>query len=382
MNILHVIDSAGVYGAEVMLLNLMGEQVRLGHDPTLASIGEPGIAEKPLEAAASRAGVRVKKLRMRTGPNIQGALELLRFIREDRFDLIHSHGYKPDIFLGLFLKNCRKPPLLATIHGWTGTEGLTKLRLYEWLDSRSLASMDAVVLVSGTMRQHPRLSSCDPARVYVVNNGICPAGSADGGPGNGDRVFCGLDRAIVDFCRGAPTVGAIGRLSPEKGFERLLDALPILVEREPAIRLVILGEGPERASLERRVAGMSLKSHVLLPGYRVEARKYLPLFSVFVLPSVTEGLPITLLEAMAAGVPVVSTRVGGVPELLRNGEAGVLLDDPSGPRLAECVAKLLHYDRLRTRITTKARAVVDDSYSSASMAAGYEKIYSNISPRP
>ena len=137
MKILHIIDSGGLYGAEVMLLNLMGEQVALGLTPILVSIGDPGVAEKPLEAEAKRRGLRVEMFRMRPGPNILGAFEIMRFARGERAELLHSHGYKGNILFGFLPRFVRRMPMVTTLHGWTWSGGMTRMLLYEWLDSQS-----------------------------------------------------------------------------------------------------------------------------------------------------------------------------------------------------------------------------------------------------
>jgi glycosyltransferase involved in cell wall biosynthesis len=382
VKILHIIDSGGLYGAEVMLLNVMSEQVRLGHEPTLASIGGKRVAEKQLETEAIRKGLNVAKFRMRAGPNFWGAREILRFAVRNGFDILHSHGYKANILFGFLPKSIRRLPLVTTLHGWTSKRRWTKLRLYEWLDARSLNFMDAVVMVSDFMRSHPRLRSLNPAGVHVVHNGILMDGryGPSDGPAFSDDISpsSGFDASIVNFCASGFTVGSIGRLSFEKGYLNLIRALRLLMDREPDIRLAIIGEGPQRDELEREVRKLGMESRVLLPGYRPDARKYLPFFGVFVLSSLTEGLPMSLLEAMRAGTPIISTRVGGVPEVLREGQAGILVDVPTSEQLAAGIFKLLHDNGLRMQLTGRAQSIVTECYTSRSMAEKYINIYSSL----
>ena len=172
LKVLHIIDSGGLYGAEMVLLNLVAEQIKLGLDPTIASIGEKNIKEKSLETEALKRGFNVKKFRMFPGPNIAGALEVLRFAHQEGFDLMHSHGYKGNVAFGFMSRKFRKIPLIATAHGWTSTKGLTKNRIYEWLDTLSFKFIDAVVLVSNAMKSHPRLKSLNGNNIHVIPNGI------------------------------------------------------------------------------------------------------------------------------------------------------------------------------------------------------------------
>ena len=119
MHILHIIDSGGMYGAEVMLLNLVEEQIRQGLSPVIASIGGVQSGEKPLELEAHKRGFPLKIFRMRPGPNLIGAMEILKYAKSTRCDLLHSHGYKGNILFGFLPKKIRRLPLVATLHGWT-----------------------------------------------------------------------------------------------------------------------------------------------------------------------------------------------------------------------------------------------------------------------
>ena len=332
----------------------------------IASIGEPHIAEKPLETEAVRRGIRVEKFRMRPGPNIQGAFRVLRFAWREKFDLLHSHGYKGNILFGLLPRTVRRLPMVTTLHGWTWTGGLDRMGLYEWLDRLSLRFIDAVVLVNDSMREKISLSS-----VHVVNNGIPLAGETI-------EPQIPLDPRIVDFCQGGYTIGAIGRLSPEKGFDILLDALHEVTKTNPEVRLAILGEGGERDALEAIVRTLELEDRVMIPGYVGDARRYLSLFRVFVLSSLTEGLPMVILEAMQAGVPIVATRVGGVPRVLEDGKAGKLVPSRDASGLAAGIIEIINDDSLAGTMTGAARKLQEAKYSASAMALNYRRIYDGL----
>lgn len=370
MKILHIIDSGGLYGAEVMLLNLMNEQAALGLEPVLASIGDPGRAEKAIEAEASRRGLQVAAFRMRPGPNIAGALEVLRFARREKCDLLHSHGYKGNIMFGFLPRWLRRMPMLATVHGWTWTGGMTRMAVYEWLDSLSLARMDRVVLVNEAMKNHPRLKNRPNLAVEVVANGIPDNYEADG-----DDSCAGLDREILDFCRQSYTIGAIGRLSPEKGFDLLLEAVAGLIAEGKDVQLLLLGEGGMRRRLEQRVQELALENRVLMPGYVHNARNYLPILQLFAMPSLTEGLPIVLLEAMQAGVPIVASAVGGIPDVLDNGRAGHLIEPGSVASLQHGISEVIRNPTAAGQRVQEAKQRVRNQYSSKTMAITYLELY-------
>src|SRR5436309_14867144 len=172
MKVLHVIDSAGLYGAEMVVLSLMQEQLRSGMEPVLGSIGEKRIAEKAIEREAQNRGLSCVRFRMRNGPNLLGALRLLRSAKKLKVALIHSHGYKADILMASIPRWRREMPVVATLLGWTSTRPFIKLWLYEWLDRKSLRFLDAVAVVNETMLG--RLPRKVRQRARVVPNGIAP----------------------------------------------------------------------------------------------------------------------------------------------------------------------------------------------------------------
>ena len=173
MRVLHVIDSGGMYGAEVMLLNLVEEQIRQGLNPVIASIGDHHCGEKAIEVEARNRNFPVESFRMVPGPNFIGAWKILNYAKSTNCALLHSHGYKANILFGFFPKTIRRLPLMTTVHGWTSTETtFSRMRLYEWLDSLTLSRMDAVVLVNKGMLAHPKIAGRKTVNFYIVNNGI------------------------------------------------------------------------------------------------------------------------------------------------------------------------------------------------------------------
>lgn len=371
MRILHIIDSGGLYGAETVLLHLMVEQVKTGLTPILASIGTPGEAQKPVEAEAQRLGLSVKAFRMFPGPNFFGARCILRFARREKIEILHTHGYKANILLGFIPKKYRYIPQVATLHGWTWIDGFNRMRLYEWLEGVSFRFIDRVILVNERQRHHPRLQKLNRRSFLVVENGI----PTDQPPAKGT-----LRTEIVNFTRQGVTIGAIGRLSPEKGFDLLIDAFSDLVSDGHDFYLLILGEGPVRRELEQQISDMKLGNRVMLAGYVPNAANYLPLFALFAMPSLTEGLPMVLLEAMAARTPIAATRVGGIPDVLDGGKAGYLIDPDDREGLRTAILAIEQDDEVRCKKIENAEKRVREKYSSGVMAAKYENIYRSLIP--
>ena len=368
MRIAHVLDSGGLYGAERVLLELATEQQRAGHVPIIVSIGEPQHAEKPIETASRARGLEVRAIRMVPGANPAGAWRVREQLRADGADLVHSHGYKSNILLGLMPGRLRGRPMMTTVHGYTRPSGWSKLAIYGRLDRRVLRRLDRVVLVHEGMRHTPALRGLWTDRWRVIENGIADAPSRD----------ATRSAEIEAFCRQAPVIGAAGRLSREKGFDLLVDAFARVVANGAAARLLILGEGPERAALESQIGRHGLTDRVMLPGYVADAGIYLPLVDVFVLPSLTEGLPLTVLEAMRASRPIVATRVGGVPSVLGEGRFGRLVPPGDADALAAAVSATLRDPSGAAALAAAARVAFGATYSSRRMADRYQALYEEI----
>lgn len=367
MRILHVIDSAGLYGAEIMLLNLMKEQQQMNLNPMLLSIEDiNGNSEGSLKEEAVKRGLNAERLALSRGYSIANGLKISRFAVGNRMDIIHSHGYKANILLGSLPKSLRKIPVMSTIHGWTSTKMFSKIWLYTLFDKICLRRMDAVVNVNSFA---PVVGGS--AERFVIENGI------DELKFNPKHILQS-DPKINNFCKDSFVIGVLSRLSNEKGLIYLIEAMRLLSDSIKNIKLVIIGEGPLRGFLQDNILKHGLSDKVLLAGYRNNAYNYLPLFNVFALPSLTEGLPITILEAMQAGVPIVASGVGGIPDVLGKGKYGITVEPANPKALAEAILYVYLNPDLPKEMGKKARQAVLKKYSSRRMAEDYLKVYESI----
>jgi glycosyltransferase involved in cell wall biosynthesis len=173
-------------------------------------------------------------------------------------------------------------------------------------------------------------------------------------------------------------LGTIGRLSAEKSFNHLIEAVRILTDEGVNLRAVIMGEGNERGRLEEMISKLHLTDRVLLPGYRAAGWRYMPLFDVFVLPSLTEGLPITILEAMMTAVPIVASSVGGIPELLQNGRYGILVPPGRSDQIADAIRTVIDFPAMAADRAAQARRFASTEYSSQRMAERYLGLYRSV----
>jgi glycosyltransferase involved in cell wall biosynthesis len=305
MKVLHLIDSGGLYGAEQMLLGLCREQLRQGLTPVILSCGLPGEMEKPLEIAARGRGIAIRAWRMRAGLNLGGMRDILEWARKQNFQILHSHGYKFNILLALCMPRHAAIPTVATIHGYVQARFPSRMWLYEWLDRRLITRLDRIVVVSEAALEQPGFRHIPDHRIQVIRNGISPLARG---------------RLRRHYARPAKKLVAIGRLSVEKGFDVLIEAMAQLDE---TFSLTIFGEGGRRQALIEQARGLGVADRITFAGYVPNACERLAEFDALIMPSRTEGIPITLLEAIRARVPVIATRVGGIPEVL--GESSVFL---------------------------------------------------------
>ncbi len=368
IKVLHLIDSGGLYGAEMMLLNLVEEQVKSGLKPLILSIGTYEDEKKPLEQAAEKKLLPIKTYRMKAGFNIISGFGILKFAQNQKFQILHSHGYKFNILLGLIPRHMRKIPTITTVHGYVHAAYFSKMRLYQYLDRLSLKWLDFVVFVSVITEQKVNV---ELQYTTVINNGINMKERAEN---------LEVDNKIINeaLLNSSFTIGAFGRLTSEKGFDVLICAFKKVIHVVPDSKLIIWGDGYLRKALEELIRKENLSDSVILPGYTEYVAYYLKQINMMVMSSHTEGFPIILLEAMKYKVPVLATEVGSISEILGCGDCGFLVRQNDVKSLAD---KAIYFHRHRAEsenMVDRAYKRVNKIYSSHLMAKKYFNLYSSI----
>jgi len=377
MRILHLIHSEGVYGAEAILLYLAREQQQRGHDPLIGSIRDRATAETPFEALARSRGLPVVPIRIAPRPTPAVVVALLRTVRAVAPDVLHSHGYKANILLGPVPRR-RRGAMLATLHGWTNRRRLSRMWLYEHLDRLALRRLDAVVVVARHMLALRALQGVAASRRHVIENGI-PSLTARLDD-LAARAAAPLPAALVEFTARRPTLIAIGRLSPEKGFMLLLEAFARARAQSAAThQLLIVGAGPQRELLANRIVALGLSGAVCIGGYVDGADRLLEHAAGFVMSSLTEGMPVVLLEAMQWRVPILATAVGAIPELLDEERRGRLVAPNDLAALTQGLQDMMsHSAGAAEESVAAAHAAVSQRYTTARMADEYFGAYGAI----
>lgn len=326
LSILHVAAPASVGGLERVVHGLAIGHHRRGHRVRVAALLGPGESGSPFVEPLSRAGVEVHTLPVALHTVVAERRFVRSLCRVERPDAVHTHGYRPDIVDGgvarsLGIASC------STEHGMSFMGGRTTL--YEWLQLRALRRFDAVAAVSRPIAEALEGAGVPRERIHRLPNAW--AGSVEFlEPGAARRALALPGEGLV--------VGFVGRLIPAKGGDLFLRALARVADLP--FRIVVIGEGSEGTALIQLAASLGLGDRVRFYGEITNAAPLFRAFDLLVLSSRTEGSPIVLFEAMAAGVPVVATAVGGVPEALGNEEAWLVpAEDPLA--LAEAVREAL-----------------------------------------
>ncbi|WP_323753752.1 glycosyltransferase [Marinobacter sp.] len=373
IKVLHLIDSGGLYGAEKMLLTLVSEQIKQGLAPMILSAGEPEQPEKPLETEAKHLGLPITPWRMKPGFNLMGAKDIIRWAKSNGFQLLHSHGYKFNVLMGLWPESLRSLPLITTLHGYIKAPRFTKSWLYESVDRFALNQMRAVVLVSEAMKQQIPAGVAQSERIAVIPNGLDVEAVREKAQSPLSEIF----REFFDMH--SPVLLGVGRLSPEKGFDRLIQAFSCVREDHPNAGLIIIGEGAMRAELVGQAEKTNVLPDVLLPGYYDEVPAVMSNANIICMPSRTEGLPITLLEAMATGIPIVATNVGEIGRVLGQTrglvKGGVVVPAEDDAALLEGIHEMISNRDTQNAATAWARERVQAAYSSEAMADQYLAVY-------
>jgi glycosyltransferase involved in cell wall biosynthesis len=367
MNIVHLLASPFVGGPERQVLGL-ARAMSPRHASTFLSFVERGLARPFLERARVD-GFEAHEL-AGNFPYVWSTIdEVAGWLKRLRAEALLTSGYKPDL-IGWRAARVVGIPVIGIAHGWTGVT--LKVQFYEWLDAFCLRYMDACVCVSEAMAQRAIGRWVPAKKVVVIRNAIdaAPYDVPPSGPAETVRGYFPTPPRLV--------VGAAGRLSPEKGFDVLIDAAAVVCRSHTDVGFLIFGSGPQEDELRQRIAKLGLEGRVVLGGFRSDLERVLPGFDIGALSSHTEGLPVAVLEAQAAGLPVVATAVGGTPEVLEDGRTGLLVPPARPDLLASRLTELIDGPQRRREMGEAGRRRVRDEFTFAAQAERYEQLLQRL----
>ena len=328
------------------------------------------VAPNAFVTVARLHGITIDLVRERFRFDLRVVPELKSLVARRDPDIIVTHNVKSH-FLARLCRLHRNRPWVAFHHGYTTMD--LKNRAYNELDRWSLAAADRVVAVCGPFARQLQERGIPAERIVVQHNSI---GSEP--PVRAKDIH--EVREGLAMGEGERLLVAIGRLSREKGHIDLISAFAKVRAMHPEVRakLAIVGEGPERSALESAIRVRGLGNDVRLMGHRNDVRPYYAAADLFVLPSRSEGSPYVLLEAMRAGVPIVATAVGGVPEILMHEQTALLVAPQDSESLAAAIGRILNDSELAERVSANASTLVSRSYSLENYVSSMSRIYRSL----
>jgi glycosyltransferase involved in cell wall biosynthesis len=378
VKLLLLVHGLAMGGTEIMVCHLArrfrarGVEVAVGCLDEVGELGERLLAE----------GIPLTCYGRRGGFDAGLPLRIAKSARSARTDIIHAHQYT-SFFYGVLAKPFTSARLVFTEHGRSWPDPPSSRRR---TFNRVLGGLaDRVTAVSQGVRESLRaVEGFDPRRVEIIYNGI-----------EMDRFALGEKeeaRRRLGLVHEAPVIGTVGRLDPVKNSPLLLEAFRRFHSSAPEAVLVFIGEGPERPRLQQLAGVMGLASSVRFVGQRTDVEHLMAALDIFVLPSFSEGLPMTLIEAAAASVPIVATAVGGVPEVVRDEREALLLPgpppdlptveflatDPYPERLADAIRRILYEPRLAASLVHAARERVRALFSLDAVCDQYLAVYRQV----
>ncbi|MGK4008997.1 glycosyltransferase [Sorangium sp. So ce1036] len=366
----HLVLSLNVGGLERVVLRLLERTARDRFAPVVCALEEPGALAEEL----ARLDVPLVVLPRARGLDPALTVRLSAWMRRERIRLVHTHNPGPHLYGALAAGLARAaslpggggPRVVHTKHG----RNYPRQRRKVLVNQVASALTDRVVAVSDDARAVAlEVERIDPAKVVTILNGV------------DTDAFRPGDAAAARARLGVPAsgyhVGCVARLAPEKDHATLLTAFARLRGARPDAHLTLIGDGALRPALEAQGAGLGLGGAVTFAGTRGDVAALLPAFDVFALASLTEGISLTLIEAAAAGLPIVATRVGGNPEIVREGETGLLVP-PGAPEGLATALEAVAAREDRAEMGLRGRARVVERFGVDRMARAYEDLYDEV----
>lgn len=364
----YVVNALNPGGTERLAVD-MAMALAPHYDIVVFCLDDPGV----WAATLRKAGIPVYGLRRQPGLDLAVACRLAGGLREFGADIVHAHQYSAWFYSALARLRHPPPRLVFQEHGRFHPEIENAKRRFvnRWLIRRLTHRF---VAVSEDIRERlVRYEGLDRARIDVVYNGVAP-------PPNPASDARDRYRESLGFRRDDFVVGTVGRFDPIKNLPMLVSAFAEVAGEQANLRLLLVGDGPERAAIERQVDACGVARRVVITGYRDDPRSLQACLDLFVLASYSEGTSIALLEAMAASVPVAVTEVGGNPEVVVAGESGWVVPSGDSKALADVFRDALaEPERLRS-LGEAARRRFEQRFTFVGMLEAYRALYADLAP--
>ena len=357
-------SSSGVFGAERVVLELCKGLLDSPFQPVIGVITNRDERSILLYEAARSENLPAEVFESEGAFDRGAILRLREYIETNNVDIINTHGYKANVYAAGAAAFSKKI-MIATIHPWTETEYSWRSKFYTWLDKLVLRMFDERIAVSENVLQILN-TQMPAARHELIPNGIDTSRFAQT-----DEATRRQMREMLNVPEAGLLIGTIGRLAPEKGFDVFLEAAKQFHDIHPNSRFVIVGDGELREALTAKARQLNLQGVLTFTGVRADIPALLSAMDIYVLSSFSEGLPMVVLEAMAAGKAVVATSVGDVSMLIRNEKTGLLVPPNNAAALATALNTLATSQEKIRQYGAAAQQFVRTNYDLKKMTERY-----------
>jgi glycosyltransferase involved in cell wall biosynthesis len=375
VRLLYVRDTLTICGPGKTILNTWRTIDRSRYHVTIVATEPNAGGRNLLLDTARRLGARAIDLSIGRGVDLVAAWKLIRLIKEHRIDILQTHDAQTRR-IGVIAAALTGVHHITSVHGWIFND--RKEQVAKWLDARLIGHADAVIAVSDKLQQELVAAGVPAEKITVLHNAIVVS---DYAPAAGAASM----REELGILNDQPVISIVGRLSLEKGHHIFLQAARLVVNEVPDARFLIVGDGPLEAPLRESVERLGLGRNVIFTGHRSNLAGIYGITDVLVISSFTEGVPNVLLEAFAYGKPAVATAVGGVPEVMRNGVDGWIVESGDHAAIAARTLMLLENPALRRQMGAAGRAAIEDKFNFAHRTRALEQLYAraaaNLSER-
>lgn len=363
VNILHLRSSGGFFGAEGVILNLAKELRNQAFNNFIVCLDNTKNPHTELLEKCRAQGLKTSAILCRGKLDFKAIFKLRQMLKGRRIQILHCHDYKANLY-GLLASRFLNIKLVSTHHLWT--HETPALRIYEFLDGILTNFFDKAAAVSDEVANEVSNFCVDRGKLITIYNGIDLTKYS--GHLNGKKIR--EEFKIPDSCR---IVGSVGRLTAQKGFDYFLEAARDVLKTAPEAIFLIAGDGTLRRHLEEKAQGLGIRNKIIFTGVRIDMADIYNCMDIFVLPSLREGLPLVVLEALAMKRPVIATNVGGVPALIRSGITGILLEPKDINGLANAIGDLLKDKKKADVLAGNGRRLIEDKFSLTAMANKYAR---------
>lgn len=336
--------------------------------------------EGPLIDEAKQKNLRVEPIRHmvnRIDPTCDflALLELVRLMRKENFTIVHTHNSKAGILGRLAAWLCKTPVIIHTIHSCVFRyPNLSRFQrgLFFWIEKLASRITDRFIAISEPLRQEfIRAGFGPPDKFVTIYSGI-----------ELDRFKTSVDierkKKELGIAGEDLVIGTVARFDEGKGYKELISAAPLVLCKVPNAKFVLVGDGPLRDNIEKQSSGLGLSDRIIFTGTRKDVSEIMAIFDIFVLPSHYEGMGRVLLEAQARGAPVVATRVCGIPDIVKDGETGLLVEVKDINGLSKAIVTLLNDKPLREKMADAAIIWVDERFSTTTMIKKITGLYEEL----